>query len=150
MTGLRASEIATIVVLIAASAAAAAEPIPASDATGVELFEKRVRPLLAENCYRCHGPERQRSGLMLNSLAAILKGGDRGPVLVPGKPDQSRLIQAVRYTDELRMPPKSKLTEAQILDLVTWVKMGAPGPRDNIPKQTSAQAAEDFDLAERS
>jgi mono/diheme cytochrome c family protein len=99
MMGPRASEIATIVLLVAASAAAAAEPNPASDATGVEFFEKRVRPLLAENCHRCHGPERQRGGLMLNSLAAILKGGDRGPAIVPGKPDQSRLIQAVRYTD---------------------------------------------------
>jgi mono/diheme cytochrome c family protein len=149
MTDLQASQIATIVLLAVTSAAAAAEPTPASDASGLEFFEKRVRPLLVENCYRCHGPERQRGGLMLNSRAAILKGGGRGPAIVPGKPDQSRLIQAVRQMGELRMPPKSKLPEAQILDLVAWVKMGAPGPRDNTSEQTAAQAVGDFDLAER-
>ncbi len=148
MTGLRAVETATIVLLLAASAAAAAEPSPASDAAGVEFFEKRIRPLLAENCRRCHGPERQRGGLRLDSLAAIKKGGDRGPAIVPGKPDQSRLIQAVRHTGDLHMPPKSKLTEAQILDLVAWVKMGAPGPRATTSERTAARAGE-FDLAER-
>ena len=83
--------IAALVLALAANAGAA-EPPP--DATGAEFFEKRVRPLLAENCYQCHGPEKQRAGLMLNSRGAILKGGDRGPALVPGKPDQSLLIRA--------------------------------------------------------
>src|SRR5262245_34172800 len=110
----------TTLVLVAANAVAAAEPAPPADATAVEFFEKRVRPLLAEHCYQCHGPEKQRSGLMLNSPGAIRKGGDRGPAVVPGNPDESRLIKVVRYADELRMPPKGKLTDAQITDLVTW------------------------------
>ena len=91
------------------------------------VFRKRIRPLLAENCYQCHGPEKQRNGLRLDSRAAILTGGDRGPAIVAGEPGASRLIQAVRHSDEPRMPPKGKLSEAQIADLVAWVKMGAAG-----------------------
>src|SRR5262245_57867381 len=70
------------------------------DSGGLEFFEKRIRPLLAENCYQCHGPEKQRNGLRLDSRAAILTGGDRGSAVVPRQPDESRLIQAVRYGDE--------------------------------------------------
>src|SRR5262245_19238540 len=92
-------------------AAATAARQPAADAAGVECFEKRVRPLLAEHCYPCHGPDKRRGGLTLNSPAAVRKGGDRGPAVVPGRPDESLLIKAVRYADgELRMPPKGKLT----------------------------------------
>src|SRR5262245_21560127 len=84
---------------------------------GVEFFEKRVRPVLAENCYGCHGPRKKRAGLQLDSAGAILRGGDRGPAVVPGKPDDSLLIRAVRYNGELRMPPRGKLGERQIADL---------------------------------
>src|SRR5262249_20649127 len=95
----------------------------------LEFFEKRVRPVLAENCYTCHGPTRQRNGLRLDSLDAIRKGGDRGPAILAGDPEKSLLIRAIRYTDEdLQMPPKSRLPQEQIRDLTTWVKMGAPGP----------------------
>jgi mono/diheme cytochrome c family protein len=139
--------LATALVLAAASTAVAADPPPPTEAAGIEFFEKRVRPVLAENCYRCHGPDKQESELMLNSRGAILKGGDRGPAVVPGKPDDSRLILAVRYTDDkLRMPPKGKLKDEQIADLVAWVKMGAPGPKDDA---AAVRPSSDFNLAER-
>src|SRR5262245_16132151 len=116
-----------LVIVSAAVGQVAGSAAPASE--GVEYFEERVRPIVAEQCYSCHGPMRQRSGLRLDSLEALRQGGDRGPALVPEDPDKSLLIRAVRYTDEeLRMPPKSRLSEEQIQDLITWVKMGAPGP----------------------
>jgi cytochrome c553 len=149
MTHQGARAITVVVLLMASTAAAPAEPVPPADAAGIEFFEKRIRPLLAENCYQCHGPERQRAGLLLNSFDAILKGGDRGPPIVPGKPDQSLLIRAIHYTDDdLRMPPKGKLKEEQIADLVAWVKRGAPGPAaSTLP--TAAGPAEEFNLAQR-
>src|SRR5262245_46926600 len=140
-----AHALATAVLVLAADGAPAAGPTPAETA-GVEFFEKRVRPVLAEHCYSCHGPKKQRAGLALDTLASILKGGDRGPAVVPGKPDSSLLIQAVCYSGDLRMPPKGKLKEAQIADLVAWVKMGAPGPKEG---EGAGRPAGDFDLAQR-
>jgi hypothetical protein len=102
----------------------------ATDGPAVELFEKKVRPILVEHCYRCHSAAKKvRGGLTLDSRDGLRKGGDNGPVLVPGRPDDSRLILAVRQTDDLKMPPKSKLPAAAIADLETWVRMGAPDPR---------------------
>ncbi len=102
----------------------------------LDFVEKRIRPLLAERCFECHGPKKQELGLRLDSKAAMLKGGENGPVIVAKNPDASLLIQAVRQTGELKMPPKSKLTARQIADLVEWVKMGAPWPE-------ASQAASD-------
>src|SRR5262249_56614780 len=90
---------------------AADPPRPASpDPKAIEFFEKQVRPLLADNCLSCHGPMKQRGGLRLDSRAGMMKGSDSGPVVVPGEPDKSLLIQAVRQQDNVKMPPKSKLT----------------------------------------
>src|SRR4051794_7455703 len=76
----------------------------------VDFFERKVRPLLAENCYSCHGPEKQKGKLRLDSPGAIRAGGESGPILVPGKPEESRMILAVSYQDEdLKMPPKTRL-----------------------------------------
>jgi len=104
--------------------------IPAAD---VQFFESRIRPILSGHCYQCHSREsdKVRGGLLLDSREATLQGGNTGPALVPGKPDESLLIQAVRYKDEdLQMPPKGeKLSDAQIADLVEWVRRGAPDPR---------------------
>lgn len=105
--------------------AAPAKPDPAH----LEFFEKKIRPLLLDNCNNCHGPDKQKGGLRLDSRTAILSGGESGAAIVPGDPDKSRLILAVHQTDkDLSMPPKSKLTEDQIADLATWVKAGAPWP----------------------
>jgi hypothetical protein len=100
--------------------------------TGGEFFEKQVRPILADNCYSCHSAtaEKLKGGLRLDDADALMKGGDSGPVVVPGDPDRSLLIKAIRYTDDdLRMPPKNKkLSTAQIDTLEQWVKAGAPFP----------------------
>src|SRR5262245_7261558 len=74
-----------------------------------DFFERRVRPIFVENCVSCHGPEKQRGGLRLDSAAALRRGGDNGPVVKSGDPDSSLLIQAIRQTGELKMPPKKKL-----------------------------------------
>src|SRR6185503_12996882 len=99
----------------------------------VEFFEKRIRPVLVEYCYECHSAtsEKAEGGLLLDTLQGVLKGGDTGPAIVAGDPENSLLIEAVRATDkDLQMPHKDKkLSDAQIADLVTWVNMGAPGPR---------------------
>ena len=105
--------------------ARAAEP----DA-GVEFFENRIRPLLTDVCQECHGARKQKGDLRLDSRAGWMKGGASGAVIVPGKPDDSLLISAVRYWDkDLQMPPKHALEPAEVNDLIEWVKRGAPDPR---------------------
>jgi hypothetical protein len=99
-----------------------------SEANDVEFFEKEVRPLLAEHCGKCHGATKQWAELRLDSKEALLKGGENGPVVVPGKPDESRLIEAVRYKGDLQMPPDKPLAEAQVAILEKWVQLGAPWP----------------------
>jgi mono/diheme cytochrome c family protein len=105
----------------------------ASSAESVEFFEKHVRPVFVEHCHQCHSAEAEKvkGGLLLDTKEGLLKGGDTGPALVPGQPDKSLLIKAIRYTDEnLQMPPKGKkLAAEQIAHLEEWVKMGAPDPR---------------------
>jgi len=99
----------------------------------IEFFENKVRPLLAKECYKCHSTqsEKVKAGLLVDSREGLLKGGNTGPAVVPGNPEKSLLITAVRYTDaDLQMPPKGKkLSDEQIADLEAWVKMGAPDPR---------------------
>src|SRR5579871_6286703 len=93
------------------------------------FFESRVRPLLIDNCLNCHSEKRQKGDLRLDSHASLLKGGKHGPAILPGKPDQSRLITAISYEDkDLQMPPDDKLSDDQIKVLTEWVKMGAPWP----------------------
>jgi mono/diheme cytochrome c family protein len=103
---------------------------PAFTADQVAFYEKEVRPLLTQHCVRCHGkdPEKLRGGLALTSRAALLKGGDTGPA-VAGKPDESLLVQAVRYKhaeEAYHMPPAGKLPDADIAVLTKWVKLGVP------------------------
>jgi mono/diheme cytochrome c family protein len=99
----------------------------------VDFFENKIRPILADTCYKCHNAAdgKLKGGLALDTKEATLKGGDTGPAVVPGDPDKSLLIKAITYKDpDLQMPPKGeKLSDAQIADLIAWVKMGAPDPR---------------------
>jgi hypothetical protein len=95
-----------------------------------DFFEKRVRPVLIEQCVRCHGPKKQMSGLRLDSRAALMKGGDIGPVVKPEEPQKSRLVEAIRRTGELKMPPKTPLAPEMVEALTAWVKVGAPWPAD--------------------
>ncbi len=98
----------------------------------LEFFETRIRPVLAKNCYSCHGANSKSAagGLFLTTRAALLQGGQSGPAVVPGKPDESLLIKAVRYEGR-RMPPAGKLPDAVIADLEKWVAMGAADPRES-------------------
>ena len=125
-----------LLTFLATPLAAFADDVPAdakpaavpADAKAVEFFESRVRPILVERCLECHGPEKQKGNLRLDSLAGILKGGDSGPALVLDKPDESLLVQVIGYTFDIKMPPKSKLPEREIADLTQWVKRGASWP----------------------
>jgi hypothetical protein len=103
-----------------------ARPVTPQEA---EFFESRIRPVLTENCFGCHGQAKQKAGLRLDSLQALLQGGDNGPVVLPGDPENSRLILAIRYSGELKMPPKGKLPPPAVEALTTWVRMGAPWPQ---------------------
>lgn len=123
---------------------------PAAEPTSTELdfFEKKIRPIFIEQCYKCHSSqEKVKGGLSLESREDLLKGGDTGPAIVAGEPDKSRLIGAVRYKDrDLQMPPKNPLSEEQVRDLEAWVKMGAPDPR--VKTAQAAPAKHGMDLTE--
>ncbi len=98
-----------------AEAAPAPSAAPKPTAEQVRFFELQVRPVLVENCFKCHGPEKQKGNLRLDSLAAVLNGGDLGPAVVPGNVEESMLLTAIGYADEsLKMPPSKKLDPARI------------------------------------
>ena len=123
----------------------AAEPAP-PDPQQLEFFEKQVRPVLAERCYKCHGPEKQEGGMRVDSRAALVAGGDTGPAIVPGKPNEGYLLDAIRYGDLYQMPPDGKLAADQIAAIERWVREGAVWPGDaNAP----VARPKTFDLAER-
>ena len=113
-----------------------------------EFFEARIRPALIEHCHKCHSGDKDakvKGGLQLDSKAGLLKGGSTGPGLVPGQPDRSLIIKAIRYADpNLQMPPKEKLSDSVIADLESWVRMGAPDPRTG---KAAAVLKTDDDLA---
>ena len=104
----------------------AADPRPSPEDD--RFFETRIRPVLADRCFECHGPEKQKAALRLDSAEAIRKGGDSGrPLVVPGKPDEGLLLRAVRHADGVeKMPPDGKLKEPEIADLCAFLtRMGA-------------------------
>jgi mono/diheme cytochrome c family protein len=123
-----------------AFAAASAEENAAGSAQE-EFFEKTVRPVLASHCIECHGPQKQKGGLRLDSREAILKGGDSGPAIVPGKPSQSLIITAVHYDKEPQMPPKGKLRGEQVAALTRWVSLNAPWPKTENQVRTAIQGS---------
>ena len=109
-----------------------ATPAAEPTAEAVEFFEQKIRPILVTHCSECHSRDskKRQGGLLLDTRDGWMRGGDSGAVIVPGDPDKSLLILAVRQTDkDLRMPPKQKLTDTQIADLEAWVKNGAVDPR---------------------
>jgi hypothetical protein len=129
-----AALLATVAALTIAPpvAARAADAVPT--AAQADFFEKRIRPLLVDACFRCHSAEADavKGGLRLDSRAALLKGGETGPGLVAGHPEQSRLIEAITWDNpDLQMPPRRKLSSSQIADLTAWVRDGAPWPAES-------------------
>jgi hypothetical protein len=113
--------------LSAADAIAASADAPA-------FFESHIRPVLIDRCYQCHSAQAKaiKAGFLLDTREGLLKGGDSGkPAIVPGNAEASPLIEAVRYGNpDFRMPPKGKLPEEQVADLVKWINSGAPDPRN--------------------
>jgi len=102
----------------------------AADPRDAEFFEKRVRPVLVERCYACHGEKIQWGGLRVDSAEGLQKGGARGSAFVPGKPEESLLIKAISYKDaQLQMPPTEKLPDEEVAALTEWIRRGAPDPR---------------------
>ncbi len=100
---------------------------------GIAFFEKKIRPVLVDKCYSCHSAkaEKLRGELRLDTRAGTRKGGTRGPAVVPGDPKESYLLLAISHKDEVLKMPKVKLADDVIADFETWIKMGAPDPRDD-------------------
>ncbi len=124
-------------------------------ADGPDFFEKRVRPILANNCYPCHGPHAAegQAGLRLDSLEGMLRGGRSGPAIVPGQADRSLLIHAVNHDTSLQMPPKAKLPIAEVTALTRWVNSGAHWPNATpkaVPKPRDERRSSEFTEEERS
>jgi hypothetical protein len=116
--------------ILAAIAALLPPTILAAEAPPVD-FLKDVKPILAQRCFRCHSSLEQESGLRLDNVQAILKGGEGGTIVAPGKSGESRLIAAVQRTGDLKMPPEGEpLTESQVAILKSWIDAGAPAPPD--------------------
>ncbi len=113
------------------------------DQTPVEFFEKSVRPILSARCLGCHGPEKHKGGLRLDSRQGLMAGGTSGPAVVPGNPDESALVDAVNYGEAYQMPPKSKLPAHEIATLTDWVKRGAPWGFDTTASEGKAAAPGD-------
>jgi mono/diheme cytochrome c family protein len=129
----------SVIALLSAGCVARAFASPSDAAATPDFFETKVRPVLANNCYACHASSAM-GGLRLDSREAMLKGGGRGAAMVPGDPDKSLLITAIRQTDEkLKMPMGGKLKDDEVEDLVAWVKAGAVWPAGSVP--TAAPAA---------
>jgi len=121
--------------------------IPAFSATAdkaEEFFEMKVRPILAKNCFACHTASKM-GGLEMSSREALLKGGADGAAIVPGDPDHSLLIRAVRHEDaRIKMPPQGQLSSDEIDQLSLWVKAGAVWPKSHVSQGTTAAKGDDY------
>jgi len=121
-----------------------AAPSPAADAVSeqtaeqITFFEREVRPLLSTRCFKCHADEKQQGNLRLDSRAAILAGGDLGAAVTPGDVEESRLVEVVRYTGDIRMPPDGRLNDREIAALSRWVKEGLAWPKSETKDGTPA------------
>jgi hypothetical protein len=115
--------------------------VPPAPAANDSFFESKIRPVLATTCFRCHGGEKTSGGLRVDSRKALLEGGDSGPALVPGMPERSLMVQALRHEgDGPHMPPKKRLPPEVIADFTSWVKDGARWPESKPELITLAEA----------
>ncbi|MEX0818354.1 MAG: DUF1549 domain-containing protein, partial [Pirellulaceae bacterium] len=110
------------------SAASSADELSRKE---TDLFEINVRPVLVAHCIQCHGDTKQEGGLRLTSLTEMLEGGDSGPAIVPGKPHESLLLEALRY-ESYEMPPDGQLEAGIVSSMETWIAAGAPWPRGTV------------------
>jgi mono/diheme cytochrome c family protein len=115
---------------------------PAISSQDLQFFESRIRPVLSDRCYKCHSrdADKIKGGLMLDTREGMLHGGDTGPALEPGKPEDSLIVDAISYRDaDLQMPPKGeRLTDQQVADITEWIRRGALDPRSLVAKGSSA------------
>lgn len=117
-----------------------------------EFFEKKIRPVLAEKCFKCHSAEAEKlkGSLQLDHLQHLLEGGDTGPAIVPGNVDESLLIESILYGNEdLQMPPKEKLSDEIVNDFKTWIASGAYWPEEKVPVRGEKDESGKFDLQKR-
>ncbi len=133
--GVIAGDVSTVEKVAVDEIAAGGSSADKTDAGQVTFFEEQIRPLLAERCYGCHGPEVQENDLRLDSRAAILAGGASGEAAaVPGDPQASLMIQAIQRTDDLAMPPDDPLSKTEIARLERWIELGVVWPaRADVP-----------------
>ena len=119
-----------------------------SDSAGVDFFETNIRPVLVQRCYKCHSnaTKAPKGALRLDTRVGIRQGGDSGPAVTPGVPDESLLLAAIRY-ESLEMPPEGQLDADVIADFERWIQLGAPDPRDNEP--TTETSNIDYSAARR-
>lgn len=115
-----------------------------SEDANMEFFEKKIRPVLVDYCYKCHSAETDEpaGGLLVDTRQGIRAGGETGPAVVPGDVKESLLVSAIEYND-LEMPPDEKLDDEIVEDFRKWIRMGAPDPRTKPmperPDQTKAE-----------
>ncbi|MEY3175069.1 MAG: hypothetical protein RLZZ436_2983 [Planctomycetota bacterium] len=128
--GRRCLRAAGCLLLVAACVPAVAQDTPQFTREQLDFFESRIRPVLAEHCLECHSADSRplQGGLRLDSRAGVVQGGDSGPAAVPGQPDSSLLLKALRH-DGYEMPPAGKLADSIVADFESWIRMGLPDPR---------------------
>ncbi len=138
--------ITTILLAVSSSGSSMAGNI---DPASLKFFETKIRPLLSDQCFKCHGEKKQKANLRLDSLQHILQGGDGGAAVTPGDTKNSLMVKAISYEDsDLQMPPDNKLEPEQIKDLEKWISLGAPWPENDAP-QASTQKTAGFTDADR-
>ncbi|NLX96753.1 MAG: DUF1553 domain-containing protein [Rhodopirellula sp.] len=144
----QAARLATVVLTFIVVRPAHSEEQPPPMSAQARFFEAKIRPLLAQRCFDCHGRETQESGLRLDSLAAMLEGGDSGPAIVRGSSKESLLVEAINYAS-LQMPPDEKLNDDQIAALTAWIETGASWPEAGGDPQAKVRRSEKFTAEDR-
>ncbi|MCA9096331.1 MAG: DUF1549 domain-containing protein, partial [Planctomycetaceae bacterium] len=130
--------ISIAVATVAVCLVAVCQVVPAWGDEGEEFFEKKVRPILAGKCFRCHGDQKTGGELRTDTRGALIQGGDSGPAVIPGKPEESLLLEAVRSEEGVSaMPPDQALTPEEIRALEEWIRQGAMWPVVTKPFETS-------------
>lgn len=137
-----------LTIVVTACTAAVQEETPEFSAKQIEHFEKKVRPILAEHCFECHGPEASplEGGLSVASRKSLLHGGDTGPAIIPGQAFESLLVESIKYDGDYEMPPDTRMSDQKIKIIVDWINDGAPWPKSDDREHIAAKA---FDLTAR-
>jgi hypothetical protein len=136
--------IATTVTLALLACESRGEFPQPDSADAVAAFEKHIRPLLATQCLECHSQQKQEGHLRLDTRAAMLQGGDSGAAIVPGKPDESLVVEAIEY-ESFEMPPSGKLDDADIQRFKSWIADGAVWPQHQTPLRAASKTIDDAD-----